>query len=68
MPGATLYSLRHGFVTEALYANVPIVTVAKSCGTSVQMIEATYAHAMAERDVEVWSALGTQLRVVGAET
>jgi integrase len=39
----TTYALRHGFITRALSRGVPTVAVAQHVGSSVQMIEATYA-------------------------
>jgi len=56
-PHATLYGLRHGFITDALYASVPLKSVAMNCGTSVAMIELTYAHLVEEREAEVWAAM-----------
>lgn len=38
------YVFRHGFITRALENGVPTAAVAKYCGTSVRMIEQTYAH------------------------
>ncbi len=38
------YSFRHGFITRALERGVPTAAVAEYCGTSVRMIEETYAH------------------------
>jgi integrase len=39
----TCYCLRHGFISRALGRGVPVVAVAKHCGTSTEMITATYA-------------------------
>ena len=57
LPGATLYSLRHGFITNAIYAGVPMQSLAVACGTSISMIERTYAHITAEREAKVWGNL-----------
>jgi integrase len=40
----TAYAFRHGFITRALSRGVPTVAVAQHCGTSVEMIERTYAN------------------------
>ncbi|MXQ08044.1 tyrosine-type recombinase/integrase [Alphaproteobacteria bacterium GH1-50] len=39
----TSYALRHGFISRALSRGVPTVAVAQHVGSSVDMIEATYA-------------------------
>ena len=39
----TSYALRHGFISRALANGVPVAAVAQHCGTSVEMIMATYA-------------------------
>ena len=39
----TSYALRHGFISRALSRGVPVLAVAQHCGTSAEMIEATYA-------------------------
>jgi integrase len=44
----TIYALRHSSITRQLLANVPIRVVADSHDTSVQQIEATYSHCIAE--------------------
>ncbi len=55
VPGVTLYSLRHGFVTNAIYNGVPIKSVADATGTSVAMIERTYGHTVAAKERDVWA-------------
>jgi integrase len=40
---ATLYSLRHYHISQAVNAGLPLTDVAVNCGTSVQMLEKTYA-------------------------
>lgn len=44
----SLYSLRHRFITDALLAGESIHQVAQHCGTSVKMLERTYAHFRAQ--------------------
>ncbi len=41
---AVPYSLRHSGISRMLAANVPPHAVARFCGTSVTMLEQTYAH------------------------
>lgn len=50
-PGLTLYSLRHTAITELLRQRIPAQTIAKLCGTSVNMITEVYAHMVLD-DVE----------------
>jgi integrase len=40
----TIYSLRHSYITNALFHGVPIWIVAKNCGNSIEVIERTYLH------------------------
>ncbi len=54
---ATPYALRHGYITTAIYAGVPVFPLAKHCGTSVEMIERTYGHVLAEMQAEAFGAL-----------
>lgn len=55
--GATLYALRHSFITQSLYASVPVFPLAAHCGTSVEMISRTYGHVLAELQAESFAAL-----------
>lgn len=38
-----LYALRHAYISEAIERNTPLTILAKNCGTSVRIIEKTYA-------------------------
>jgi integrase len=42
-PSVTLYALRHSFITDALAAGASLLDVARITGTSLPMIEKTYA-------------------------
>lgn len=42
-PEGTFYALRHSYISRAIEAGVPLTIVAENCGTSVRMIETTYA-------------------------
>lgn len=44
------YSYRHTYVTDAMERNVPVATVAKLVGTSVEMIERHYGHLSERHD------------------
>lgn len=46
-PTATFYALRHSYVSRAIESGAPLLIVAKNLGTSVTMIERTYAHVIA---------------------
>lgn len=43
----TFYALRHSYISRAIEAGVPLTVVAENCGTSVRMIETTYAKVLA---------------------
>lgn len=48
-PEGTFYALRHSYISRAIEAGVPLTIVAENCGTSVRMIETTYAKTLAEK-------------------
>ena len=43
------YALRHAYISEAIENNVPLTVIAENCGTSVRMIEETYAKILFEK-------------------
>ncbi|UDL96232.1 tyrosine-type recombinase/integrase [Lichenihabitans sp. PAMC28606] len=45
----TFYALRHSYISRAIEAGVPLTVAAENCGTSVRMIETTYAKVLASR-------------------
>jgi integrase len=47
-PDGSLYALRHTYVSRAIEGGVPLNIIADNCGTSVRMIEKTYAKILAE--------------------
>ena len=49
MPDGSLYALRHTYVSHAIEGGVPLNLIADNCGTSVRMIEKTYAKILAEK-------------------
>jgi integrase len=48
-PEGSLYALRHTYVSHAIEGGVPLNVIADNCGTSVRMIEKTYAKILAEK-------------------
>ena len=53
----TFYALRHSYISRAIEGEVPLNIVPSDCGTSVRIIETTYAKVLAEQ------APGTSLNV-----
>jgi integrase len=45
----TFYALRHSYISRAIEGGVPLIVIAENCGTSVRMIENTYAKILAEK-------------------
>jgi integrase len=45
----TFYALRHSYISRAIEGGVPLNIIAETCGTSVRMIENTYAKILAEK-------------------
>src|SRR5262245_9486378 len=48
-PNGSIYALRHTYVSHAIEGGVPLNVIAENCGTSVRMIEKTYAKVLAEK-------------------
>ncbi len=48
-PNGSLYALRHTYVSHSIEGGVPLNIIADNCGTSVRMIEKTYAKILAEK-------------------
>jgi integrase len=45
----SLYALRHTYISQAIEGGVPLNIIAENCGTSIRMIEKTYAKILAEK-------------------
>ncbi|WP_082507962.1 tyrosine-type recombinase/integrase [Methylobacterium sp. Leaf113] len=45
----TFYALRHSYISRAIEAEMPLTVLAENCGTSVRMIEKTYAKVLADK-------------------
>ena len=52
-PQGTFYALRHSYISRTIEAGVPLTVVAENCGTSVRMIENTYAKVLASKRREL---------------
>ncbi|MBV9753107.1 MAG: tyrosine-type recombinase/integrase [Hyphomicrobiales bacterium] len=48
-PEGTFYALRHTYISRAIEGQIPLNIIAKNCGTSVRMIEMTYAKVLAKK-------------------
>jgi integrase len=46
-PAGTFYALRHSYISRAIEGEVPLNIIAENCGTSVRIIETTYAKVLA---------------------
>jgi len=44
---ATFYALRHSYISRGIEGEVPLNVIADNCGTSIKMIETTYAKVLA---------------------
>jgi site-specific recombinase XerD len=48
----SIYALRHTYISKSIEGGVPLTVIAKNCGTSVRMIEKTYAKVLNEKERE----------------
>jgi site-specific recombinase XerD len=54
----SIYALRHTYISIAIEGGAPLTVIAKNCGTSVRMIEKTYAKILNEKE-RAFIELGT---------
>jgi integrase len=47
LPEGTFYALRHSYISRAIEGEVPLNIIGDNCGTSIRMIETTYAKVLA---------------------
>ena len=47
-PDGTFYALRHTYISRAIEGRIPLNIIAANCGTSIRMIEKTYAKILAK--------------------
>ena len=55
-PKATFYALRHSYISRAIECGMSLIVLAENCGTSVRMIETTYAKVLAGKRRELIAA------------
>ena len=60
-PKATFYALRHSYISRAIESGMPLTVLAENCGTSVRMIETTYAKVLAGKRRELIAASARRL-------
>ena len=48
-PEGTFYALRHSYISWSIEAGMPLTVLGENCGTSVRMIEKTYAKVLADK-------------------
>jgi len=58
----TFYALRHSYISRAIEGEVPLNIIADNCGTSVRIIEATYAKVLANKRRQFIERGAPQLR------
>ncbi|MCC7325560.1 MAG: tyrosine-type recombinase/integrase [Burkholderiales bacterium] len=61
---ASLYSLRHSYISRAIEAGMPLSLVSENCGTSLTMIERNYAHVLAQTRRDTIEKTAPKLRRV----
>ena len=64
-PKGCFYALRHAYISEAIEENVPLIIIAENCGTSVRMIEQTYAKVLAAKKRKFIEQGAPKLRSLG---
>ncbi len=63
---ASLYTMRHTYISRAIERGMPLLLLAENVGTSVKMIEAHYAHLLAEKRRELVERHAPRLSVVAS--
>jgi len=58
----TFYALRHSYISRAIEGEVPLNIIADNCGTSVRIIETTYAKVLASKRRDFIERGAPQLR------
>jgi hypothetical protein len=65
-PKGCFYALRHAYISESIEKNVPPTIIAENCGTSVRMIEQTYAKVLFEKKRKFVEQGAPKLRFKGS--
>jgi integrase len=60
----SFYTLRHAHISRALEAGMPLPLVAENCGTSLRMLETSYAHVLADTRRDTIERTAPKLRRV----
>lgn len=60
----SFYTLRHAHISRAIEAGMPLSLVAENCGTSLRMIESSYAHVLAHTRRDTIQKTSPKLRRV----
>lgn len=61
---ASFYSLRHSYISRAIEAGMPLSLISENCGTSLQMIQKSYAKVLARTRRDVLEKTSPKLRRV----
>lgn len=65
---ASLYTVRHTYISRAIERGMPLTLLAENCGTSVKMITQNYAHMLAASRRAMVERTAPRLRVVASRT
>lgn len=58
LPGVVAYHIRHWYISTAVTAGIPAMSIARRCGNSTLQIEKSYFHAKLEDERDVFSVVG----------
>jgi integrase len=64
---ASLYAVRHSYISRAIERGMPLTLLAENVGTSVKMIEKNYAHMLAASRRALVERTAPRLRVVAGK-
>ncbi len=64
---ASLYAIRHTYISRAIERGMPLTLIAENVGTSVKMITANYAHMLAASRRAMVERTAPRLRVVASK-
>jgi integrase len=68
LPPRRVYSLRHGFASNALAAGISLYELSRYMGASVRVIEAHYAHLLGDAEDAARAKLDARARLVWASS
>jgi integrase len=61
---ASFYSLRHSYISRVIESGMPLTLIAENCGTSLVMIQKSYAHILAQTRRDLVNEHAPRLRRV----